>query len=1206
MEELKLKKQKRKTTKEIKKEEKKIKEEAEKKKKVENIVNAKDKAKKTKVVRDSQEKEKKSKLKIAVLAVLEFIVSLIEQFIMWLISMIGWVGILIILIVLVLMIVIYGLLHIDFTISDGKLFKGDNVEDCISSSQTLSSVGYDFGDVNQVGGAYTDQQKNIYRCLSIYQELFDGKFGKKMWEDVFPDILSSVSTTDISAFLLGFVSTENGMEFNNGNKDITQYTAHFAHNSAGYGGFGLPTNARLDDKAPLIAAEVKKAYPKPSDYTGYDTDFVPYAIAIQTYEMSNSVTNYSYLKLSSDWVNNNNADIEAVFDKYGVVANRDVLKTKIKFMGACCFYHGGGMNLKRVSLWTALWTVTSTDDSQRSFSKIKPILNSYAESSFRPKILGKGGKNGCTAYFDQSCEPGFTIDGKEINETLWGYVRKNCTNQSYFDSTAKAWLDSKANYAGNGVILNGHYGLMALLMGDKMLSDLGVSAPLASGGSYNECDCVETGGGIVGSMDISSIKSGEVQGPWNDDVKAHLESQSSNIKSYYGKANSLTDKNKELTYLNMTVEDWRKGTKWGVPYFFQINGEVANGGGVLNNRTTSLSGDGSSNYIARAGCHIYMQSYMASALTGTLINPVEMCVAGQKTGSIASGGCNGGSEVYKVFNALGLKSVTRGSGSPAGDIEDSAAYFGVDKKLFSSHKSADLQTLFDAVLSKNGIIGIACGKPVAAGRNHYVVVYEKKGDKYRMTGYNQKGSYNNQQSDEYEWKHIFKWMYSHAGEDAGYRGQMFIAYNPNQVKTSVGSAGKNLLFLGDSFTEMLNTNVDLTGKGHTVKATVGWNPSDWLKDENFNTLPEADTIDGVVVLLGINGVMNSNQVTDMKTLLDKLIVKYPNKTINVQKVFPVGTNYSVGGVTPAQINSAVETYNTEIKNYCSTKSELLFIDTTSNLVGTDGTLLNQDTEGIHISGKDNYELWWQNIDTTLNLGSIKSSELSGTNCVDPTSGVPAEGTSLAGMPKDERWKFILGESNYAQYYESSWSSGMSSRGASSKWKTYRDNVLPNEIAIVPVKAWDLKNGQWVDYEFDILIHKSLEGTCKAIFEEIYALPENERTPIHNYVSNSKMGGISYRHNAGAFNWGTRGDGSIHCIGVAFDFNPDENPMPGSYGDIKNYKPGVDPYSISDDSKFNEILEKYGFERGRSYKDYMHYSVLEDVETNNQKAASKGW
>ena len=39
---------------------------------------------------------------------------------------------------------------------------------------------------------------------------------------------------------------------------------------------------------------------------------------------------------------------------------------------------------------------------------------------------------------------------------------------------------------------------------------------------------------------------------------------------------------------------------------------------------------------------------------------------------------------------------------------------------------------------------------------------------------------------------------------------------------------------------------------------------------------------------------------------------------------------------------------------------------------------------------------------------------------------------------------------------------------------------------------------------------------------------------------------------------------------------------------------------------NEILEKYGFERGRSYSDYMHYSVLEDVETNNQKAASKGW
>ena len=80
------------------------------------------------------------------------------------------------------MIVIYGLLHIDFTISDGKLFKGDNVEECISSGEVIGGGSFDSTQFSQLSGTLDDYKKNLLYCLQIYQELFNGDFGVRMWE----------------------------------------------------------------------------------------------------------------------------------------------------------------------------------------------------------------------------------------------------------------------------------------------------------------------------------------------------------------------------------------------------------------------------------------------------------------------------------------------------------------------------------------------------------------------------------------------------------------------------------------------------------------------------------------------------------------------------------------------------------------------------------------------------------------------------------------------------------------------------------------------------------------------------------------------------------------------------------------------------------------------------------------------------------------
>lgn len=202
-----------------------------------------------------------------------------------------------------------------------------------------------------------------------------------------------------------------------------------------------------------------------------------------------------------------------------------------------------------------------------------------------------------------------------------------------------------------------------------------------------------------------------------------------------------------------------------------------------------------------------------------------------------------------------------------------------------------------------------------------------------------------------------------------------ILYEPEETSNLVNSMD-GILMLGDSYTVGLESTGMLAEC--TFKCKVGVAPSYWI--EHFSSLPS--NVTGVCVLLGVN---NPSQTSEMKQLIDKLCEKYPGKPIYVQKVFPLGKNYS-GGVT----QNSIDNFNKAIEKYCSDKETVFWIDTTESYVDERGYLISDD--GLH--PKD-YKTLVSNIKNKIlsNRGSSESSdgELQGSN------------------PKEAIWGYLIGK-----------------------------------------------------------------------------------------------------------------------------------------------------------------------------------------------------
>ena len=195
------------------------------------------------------------------------------------------------------------------------------------------------------------------------------------------------------------------------------------------------------------------------------------------------------------------------------------------------------------------------------------------------------------------------------------------------------------------------------------------------------------------------------------------------------------------------------------------------------------------------------------------------------------------------------------------------------------------------------------------------------------------------------------WYRIQFGSGYGYVSNKYIKINASTTPSTPANRTNlnNFLFIGDSFTYRIRNVIKSNNSNVYIQAQSGSRPSYWL--DRVNSMPSNNSVEGVTMLIGVNGVSNTTKnINDTKELINKLIARYPNKKIYIQKVFPVGTGYKESN--PSEQNKKISEFNKEIEAFCATKSNVKFIDATSGFVDGNGYLTNT-SDGLHIVSSKN-------------------------------------------------------------------------------------------------------------------------------------------------------------------------------------------------------------------------------------------------------------
>ncbi len=209
-----------------------------------------------------------------------------------------------------------------------------------------------------------------------------------------------------------------------------------------------------------------------------------------------------------------------------------------------------------------------------------------------------------------------------------------------------------------------------------------------------------------------------------------------------------------------------------------------------------------------------------------------------------------------------------------------------------------------------------------------------------------------------------------------------ILYEPEET-TNLLNSMEGVIMLGDSFLVRLH-NSGLLEDGCNYYAKNEYTPKKWL--DEIDTLPNNAT--GVCILLGF---YNPDEIDEMGQLISKLIEKYPGKPIYVQKVFPLGKNYTIHNREKYQ--EKIDKFNNEIEEYCKTQENAFWIDTTSGYVDEFGYLITNDQEGIHID-EDNQNTF---------VASIKSKILREYGASSSSDSDELQGST----PEEAIWAYLI-------------------------------------------------------------------------------------------------------------------------------------------------------------------------------------------------------
>ena len=191
---------------------------------------------------------------------------------------------------------------------------------------------------------------------------------------------------------------------------------------------------------------------------------------------------------------------------------------------------------------------------------------------------------------------------------------------------------------------------------------------------------------------------------------------------------------------------------------------------------------------------------------------------------------------------------------------------------------------------------------------------------------------------------------------------------------------KKIFYIGDSWIIGLNKyvkdrkNEEYPGDNHfiaeeSVGATANVFLNEKLKEKIDNVTSEVSTI---VVMLGMYDT-SENGSTRMVEIIDFLSETYSEKSIYVLKVPHVGKNYENEEITASDFNSNIDGYNTLISAHCSEKTNVKFIDATSDMMTGDLFLENKYLDEEDSLNNTGISVWYANIKECIEDGKSSAS-----------------------------------------------------------------------------------------------------------------------------------------------------------------------------------------------------------------------------------------
>lgn len=191
---------------------------------------------------------------------------------------------------------------------------------------------------------------------------------------------------------------------------------------------------------------------------------------------------------------------------------------------------------------------------------------------------------------------------------------------------------------------------------------------------------------------------------------------------------------------------------------------------------------------------------------------------------------------------------------------------------------------------------------------------------------------------------------------------------------------KKIFYIGDSWIIGLNKyvkdrkNEEYPGDNHfiaeeSVGATANIFLNEKLKEKIDNVTSEVSTI---VVMLGMYDT-SENGSTRMVEIIDFLSETYSEKSIYVLKVPHVGKNYENEEITASDFNSNIDGYNTLISAHCSEKTNVKFIDATSDMMTGDLFLENKYLDEEDSLNNTGISVWYDNIKECIEDGKSSAS-----------------------------------------------------------------------------------------------------------------------------------------------------------------------------------------------------------------------------------------